>query len=301
MATRQLADESRRFGHEYRARAYSAHRFMCSTRPPEPISRTFFVIIKLMKMSKNRAGFSPIHILLVLVVIAGLVAAGWLVYKRNSDKKDGEASNDIQLSISNFNDCKSAGYPIQESYPERCVTPDGKSFTNSNIPEGFVGYRDEELGFAFAYPEEWGVYSSSITDVSTQNKEYTGLAYNGYFSNIMDWPVPNSVFQYSYIRGVSENYEVYAAYDDDAFTKGFMNPLPYPDVYAFHEYVGEDLLILCTDGPIKGEKGKHFYAILNLDNNKQVKAVRLHYFAEDGKDRLNCNDFQKVARTFIKI
>jgi hypothetical protein len=32
--------------------------------------------------------------------------------------------------ISSFVECKEAGYPIQESYPERCVTPDGSSFEN---------------------------------------------------------------------------------------------------------------------------------------------------------------------------
>lgn len=32
-------------------------------------------------------------------------------------------------SINSYDDCAAAGYPIQESFPTRCVTPDGKSFT----------------------------------------------------------------------------------------------------------------------------------------------------------------------------
>jgi len=32
-------------------------------------------------------------------------------------------------SVSTFEECKAAGYSIQESYPERCTTPDGKTFT----------------------------------------------------------------------------------------------------------------------------------------------------------------------------
>lgn len=32
-------------------------------------------------------------------------------------------------SISNFEECAAAGYPIMESYPEQCATPDGRSFT----------------------------------------------------------------------------------------------------------------------------------------------------------------------------
>lgn len=30
--------------------------------------------------------------------------------------------------INNFDDCAAAGYPILESYPERCRTPDGRTF-----------------------------------------------------------------------------------------------------------------------------------------------------------------------------
>ena len=31
--------------------------------------------------------------------------------------------------IDSFEDCAAAGYPIAESYPEQCFTPDGRSFT----------------------------------------------------------------------------------------------------------------------------------------------------------------------------
>lgn len=31
-------------------------------------------------------------------------------------------------SIDSYQKCADAGYPIQESFPTRCVTPDGKSF-----------------------------------------------------------------------------------------------------------------------------------------------------------------------------
>ena len=31
--------------------------------------------------------------------------------------------------ITSFSECAEAGYPIMESYPRRCKTPDGKTFT----------------------------------------------------------------------------------------------------------------------------------------------------------------------------
>jgi len=43
----------------------------------------------------------------------------------------------LSEEINSFEDCAVAGYPIMESYPERCATPDGKSFTrdiSGNVP-----------------------------------------------------------------------------------------------------------------------------------------------------------------------
>lgn len=31
-------------------------------------------------------------------------------------------------NITNFEECASAGYPVMESYPEQCRTPDGRTF-----------------------------------------------------------------------------------------------------------------------------------------------------------------------------
>ncbi|MGC9310308.1 MAG: hypothetical protein ACP5E4_01135 [Candidatus Aenigmatarchaeota archaeon] len=36
--------------------------------------------------------------------------------------------------ISSFEECVEAGYPVMESYPRRCMTPDGRSFTESLNP-----------------------------------------------------------------------------------------------------------------------------------------------------------------------
>ena len=41
-----------------------------------------------------------------------------------------------RINISSFEECKAAGYPIMESYPEQCLTPEGKHFTRKieNLP-----------------------------------------------------------------------------------------------------------------------------------------------------------------------
>ena len=39
------------------------------------------------------------------------------------------ALEDNDQTISSFEECVEAGYPVAESYPEQCFVPDGPSFT----------------------------------------------------------------------------------------------------------------------------------------------------------------------------
>ncbi len=52
-----------------------------------------------------------------LVVILAVILGGYLVLR------DGDV-----VEINSFEECAAAGYPIMESYPEQCRTPDGKNF-----------------------------------------------------------------------------------------------------------------------------------------------------------------------------
>lgn len=63
------------------------------------------------------------NILLSLIVITVLGGMFYFVSKKNSNPP-------IEVSgVSTFEECVAAGYPLQESYPERCTTPDGTIFT----------------------------------------------------------------------------------------------------------------------------------------------------------------------------
>ena len=57
---------------------------------------------------------------MLIIFILGGVAIYLILFK------PGEAPRPI---INNFKECVSAGYPVLESYPRQCKTPDGKSFT----------------------------------------------------------------------------------------------------------------------------------------------------------------------------
>ena len=66
-----------------------------------------------------------IALLLALILGAGI---GYLVgYDRGVDTT-------TETLIDSFEDCAAAGYPVMESYPEQCRTPDGKLFVRE-IPE----------------------------------------------------------------------------------------------------------------------------------------------------------------------
>lgn len=56
----------------------------------------------------------------IAIIAVGLVAIGLLVFFSLSRSS---------VNVNNFNDCKAAGNPIMESYPERC-SAGGKTFTN---------------------------------------------------------------------------------------------------------------------------------------------------------------------------
>ena len=64
-----------------------------------------------------------IGLLVVLTIIAGLLLSLSNIAKQQRI-----------LNISSYAECVKAGYPVMESYPERCATPDGRTFVNSAAP-----------------------------------------------------------------------------------------------------------------------------------------------------------------------
>lgn len=53
------------------------------------------------------------------IVLSVVLITGYYIFQSQTAK----------MNITNFEQCADAGYPIQESYPARCVTPDGQAFT----------------------------------------------------------------------------------------------------------------------------------------------------------------------------
>lgn len=66
-----------------------------------------------------------ITIIICIIFIAALAVASWFVLSRDNNANNGADS------INSFEACAAAGNPIQETFPEVCVTPDGQRFVNT--------------------------------------------------------------------------------------------------------------------------------------------------------------------------
>lgn len=87
---------------------------------------------------KPQTGIGPtVASIIVVVILLGI--AGYFVANRESLFEKPEQT------IMSFEECKAAGYPIMESYPEQCKTPDGRTFVRS-IPSS----REAAWGSPFA-------------------------------------------------------------------------------------------------------------------------------------------------------
>lgn len=62
-------------------------------------------------------GFLQIFIVVGIVVLVGIVGGGYYFIQQQKIK-----------NINSFEECAKV-YPVMESYPARCATPDGRSFT----------------------------------------------------------------------------------------------------------------------------------------------------------------------------
>lgn len=63
--------------------------------------------------------------IIIATAIVAVVALGIFVLQKNNN--DQAAS----VGVNSFKECVDAGYPVQESYPERCSVPGGETFTRN--------------------------------------------------------------------------------------------------------------------------------------------------------------------------
>lgn len=86
-------------------------------------------------------------LVLVGVLIAVLiVGGGYWAYQNNFQNI---------RQINSFEECQKAGYPIMESYPAQCDTPNGRRFTEKLYGEDWKIYESKKLGFKLRVPKDY--------------------------------------------------------------------------------------------------------------------------------------------------
>ena len=70
--------------------------------------------------------FIPIGIIALVAIVAG---GALYFYQQQQAPTVEEPGNNNGVAVSNFAECEAAGYPIMESFPRQCRTPQGQNFT----------------------------------------------------------------------------------------------------------------------------------------------------------------------------
>jgi len=93
---------------------------------------------------------------LTLVIIA-MIVVGVLIWNRKKQSQ-------VLANINSFEECAAAGFPIMESYPEQCKTPDNRTFTRQiSVTENWQKQTIEEIGLTLRYPTNL-TYRQEIAD-----------------------------------------------------------------------------------------------------------------------------------------
>jgi len=77
-----------------------------------------------------RLSVKKVWLLLVVVAVIVLLIGGVLGYILAETSSRSTVQPAESMPINSFQECANAGYPVQQSYPEVCSVPGGKSFTN---------------------------------------------------------------------------------------------------------------------------------------------------------------------------
>ncbi len=179
-------------------------------------------------MPKNK----KIVVFLIVLLIVSLVI--WKYQQKSAVEQ-----------ISSFEECARAGYPVLESYPEQCRTPNGESFTRQipnqqNLQQETV----EEIGLSFQYPTDL-LYRKEIADNDGNIRTV------GFF--LTKGSEQNPEYQ---MYGLYENYRN-ATKDDLERAKTEMDPTTIKEV-NIGGYKG-------IEGLITGPKTRHITIILKDD------------------------------------
>lgn len=171
------------------------------------------------RTSKKEAGFGIIEIIIILCIVAAAAFAGWYIWNENR-----KSSIESGGSINSFEECTKAGNPVQLSYPEVCVTKDGKRFTNPAQATGqsFEG-AETQNGQILLKISQWGI-EIPLTDANkdlvyhyAKNDAYEAVSFT--FKSLQDKNICKTDVGVSLTRKKTQNEPPFNIDNPQAFKK----------------------------------------------------------------------------------
>lgn len=140
-----------------------------------------------MKLYKSQSGIAHLTIIGLILILSIVGFTGWRVWQvRQDNKKSANQSDGVSQSMSNSK-------------------PKEKTEDKNKLPDGFVEYTNQEYGFKFAYPKEWG-------EVAVQKEPgYTTYTYDS---------EPKSTGAYGLLMSFSLNKDVAASMYNSKLVSG---------------------------------------------------------------------------------
>ncbi len=134
--------------------------------------------------------------ILIAAIVVVIVAAA-VVYMLPR-KVDSPVQNDTYADIVDYHTCHEAGFPIQESFPPKCTTPDGRTFIEDLKVESDVVVETPTIGMVVKSPlvvkgkakNSW--FFEANIPVTLKDGNGKILAQKG-FSALGDWTIPGYV------------------------------------------------------------------------------------------------------------
>lgn len=225
----------------------------------------------------SQKGFASVETALVVIILIILSGTGWYVWhsKQAADKTLNDAGKSQPATqqagkVTSFAACKSAtGSKIQETFPEKCITKDGRIFTDTSPV-------NEQKYFTI---KEWGVrapYTDSLT--LSYQLDTNG---NAYFSaKQMDDLVADTNVSCTDFAGAITRYGATQVIDDGSDTtaaKAAQTNSSYIHVRNYY-YLFTHSQALCSGtlpATLSKDKQDELAALLSQANN-DVKNITAH-------------------------
>lgn len=220
-------------------------------------------------------------IVLILTIIFIAIGADFVIVKKNSPPKIPQAFS--------FKECEELGYPIMESYPRQCKTPDGKNFVE--ILPSKITYKNASTSMI--------VIDSPLPETTVDNSfVLTGKAYGGWY------------FEASFpVQVLDSNNQILfegpAQAEGDWMTSAFV---PFKAAISLpNTYSGKITMLIKNDNPsgLPENDASLSFSLTKEASPKSTNTVKLYYYnpnLDQGVGGVQCSvkGLVPVERTIVR-